>query len=121
VKDGISVTFALPFEGDSTLFKHRPLQFYPTAVFGTIVGKGIHLTYTRTDYNHEAMKAELNSDIEKIKDILGWVSKDIALYNEKIKEVAHQLIEFRKEKLSKDRQMIESLGFPIKTKKQEPF
>ena len=121
VKDGISVTFALPFEGDSTLFKHRPLQFYPTPVYGTIVGKGIHLTYTRTDYNHEAMKAELNSDIEKIKEILGWVSKDIALYNEKIKEVARQLIEFRKEKLSKDKQMIESLGFPIKTKKQEPF
>jgi hypothetical protein len=63
------------------------------------------------------MKAELNSDIEKIKELLGWVSKDIALYNEKIKEVARQLIELRKEKLSKDRQMIESLGFPIKTKK----
>jgi hypothetical protein len=121
VKDGISVTFALPFEGDSTLFKHRPLQFHITPVYGTIVGKGIHLTYTRTDYNHEAMKAELNSDIEKIKEILGWVSNDIALYNETIKEVARQLIEFRKEKLLKDRQMIESLGFPIKTKKQEPF
>ena len=121
VKNGISVTFAVPFEGDSTFFKHRPLQFYPTFVYGTILGNGIHLTYTRTDYNHEAIKAELNSDIEKIKELLGWVSKDIALHNEKIKEVARQLIEFRKEKLSKVKQMIESLGFPIKEKKQEPF
>lgn len=114
---GTVVTFAVPFDGDPDLFRFRPSTFTVNPPCGSVVGNELHLTYTRFDHNHEAMKADLNNDLRNIEQFAGWVAKDVAPYNTGIKQIALQRIESRRQKLQKDQKMIEALGFPKKSNK----
>lgn len=114
-RDGrISVKLAVPFDGNPQLFDFQPSTFNYNPPRGIVEGQEVCLTYSRSDYDHAAIKRELDNDIGGIKQFLGWVAADVAPFNAGIKGLARQRIEFRRDKLLKEKEMIEKLGFPTK-------
>jgi len=117
---GTYAEFAVPFDGDPNLFKYKPSSGYMGATYGVISGSEVHLTYTRTDHDGQAIRSEFDRDIKEINDYVGWIASDIAPYNMGLREKARQRIEWRREKLLKDQGMTAALGFPLKQRPDAP-
>ncbi len=111
---GTYAEFAVPFEGDPDLFKYKPSSGYMVGACGIISGSEVHLTYTRTDHDSQAMRNEFDKDIRMINDYVGWIARDISPYNMGLREKARKRIEWRRDKLLKDQGMAAALGFPLK-------
>lgn len=117
---GTFAEFAVPFKGDSGLFKYRPSQGYMNTTYGEIKGSEVRLTYTRTDHNSEAMRTDFDRNIKMIAEYVGWIANDAAPFNSSLRDKALQRIEWRKEKLLKDQGMTVGLGFPLKLRPDAP-
>ena len=114
-RDGkISVKLAVPFDGNPQLFDFQPSTFNYNPPIGIVEAQEVCLTYSRSDYDHAAIKRELDKDLGGITQFLEWVAADVAPFNASIKGLARQRIEFRRGKLLKEKEMIEKLGFPTK-------
>lgn len=117
---GTFAEFAVPFVGDQGLFRFQPSQSYMTTIQGIIKGTEVRLTYTRTDHNGEAMRADFDRNIKMIAEYLGWISNDAAPFNSGLRDKARQRIEWRRDKLLKDQGMTTALGFPLKQRPGAP-
>lgn len=112
---GISVTIAVPFDGNSKLFQYRPSTFdtsYPPC--GQIVGKEVQLIYEKEKHNSKELKQEYTRDINKIKRYLNFIKIDIEKYNESLEPLVKQLIEQRKKRLEEAKKLGEDLGIPVR-------
>lgn len=112
--DGTRITFFVPYEGDRNLFYCRPSTFdyNPPRV---VVGQAeIQFIYDRLNHNAEAVKSQFDSDLGKLKRYLSWVERDVNQFNQELTQKIRQRIEWRKDKVLKDRGLVSSLGFPLR-------
>ncbi|MGI8423720.1 MAG: hypothetical protein ACR2NO_06355 [Chloroflexota bacterium] len=118
---GTQVTFFVPYEGDKDLFGCRPSTY---TISGTprpaISENELALTYTRTDHDAAAVKAEFDGEMATIQQYLGWISADCAQFNSTVRDKAKARIEARREKLLKDAGMAASLGIPLRRRDGAP-
>lgn len=117
---GTFAEFAVPFVGDPGLFRFRPSQGYMNTTYGEIKGSKVHMTYTRTDHDGQAMRAEFDRNIQMVAEYVGWIARDVAPFNDGLRAKARQRIEWRREKLLKDQGMTSALGFPLKQRTDAP-
>jgi hypothetical protein len=127
---GTYVEFALPFEGDSRLFRlefpYSTIKKMKSAAshsrFGNRSPYGVISTetnellfkYTRIDHDSDAINRDFSQDLEKVQEYLEFLERDISKFNDEINNLALEKIEERKKKLLADRLMIEALNYPIK-------
>ena len=113
---GTAVTFFVPFDGDAELFRCRPSTFtvsFPRAIIGQIE---IVLTYPCTTHDAAAVKSEFDKDLSEIRQFLEWITHDVSSFNASLRDKARIRIEARRQKLLKDKNLVASLGFPLKQK-----
>ena len=110
----LEITIAIPFDGDRHLFICRPSTYKPTPPSGDIAMSEIRLQYRTDDRNTDSIKKDYNNDINRIKEYLPWIQKDLDAHNEWIKSNAKKLISKRKNDLLRDQAFLESLDMPIK-------
>lgn len=111
---GTSVTFFIPFEGDSELFKCRPSTFSVSYPRARISNGEIVLTYTRTDHDANAVRSDFERDFAHIRQTLERMQNDVAPFNASLRAKAKGRIDSRREKLLKDRGLASALGFPLR-------
>jgi len=111
---GISVTFAIPFEGEADLFYCQASTHFLNVPKAIIEGNEILLTFQRIDPNAEQIKAEFEKELSIIEKNVSYINNDINNYFKGFREGIIGKIEARKAKLLKDQGMVESLGYPIK-------
>lgn len=112
---GISVTIAIPFDGNSELFQYRPSTFSSSGPpCGQIVGKEVQLIYKKEKHNSKELKQEYTRDINEIKKHLNFIKSDIEKYNESLEPFVKQLINQRKKRLEKAKKLVEDLGIPVR-------
>lgn len=112
---GISVTIAIPFDGNGEFFQYKPSGFgIPYPPRGQIVGKEVQLIYKKEKHNSEELKQEYTQDINKIKKNLNFIESDIEKYNESLEPLVKQLIKQRKKRLEKTKKLVEDLGIPVR-------
>jgi hypothetical protein len=117
---GTRTTISIPFEGEAAFFEVQPQTFTLNPPSGDIVGSEIHLTYTRTDHDAEAVKREYTSDVQKIKEYLGWLAGSADQFNKELEPLVRQEVSRRKQKLLSDTGMVAALGLPIKRREGMP-
>jgi hypothetical protein len=117
---GISVTVAIPFDGDPNLFYYTPSTYTYSSPHGDIIGQEIHLTYTRAEHNAEELNKTIERDIDNIKQYLGWVQRDAENFNKSLEPFIRDSIRSRKAKLQKDIDLVTQLGIPIKRRAGMP-
>jgi hypothetical protein len=70
--------------------------------------------YATADHDSEAVKRQFEQDLALTRQWMGWVNTDVAQFNGKVRDIARQCVERRKEKLLKDQGLVASLGYPLK-------
>lgn len=117
---GTKITLYIPFEGDLDLFKYRPTHYYANSLKGTLNNQELRLFFEGANYPHEQVKAELERQIAKIKEYLGWVEADVKYFNDNLAQNITSQITSRRDKLLRDSDLVSSLGFPLKERSGMP-
>jgi len=118
---GTFVEIIIPFKGKTELFNYQPSQSYTSgAPTGKVEPNQLRIRYTRVDQDGEALRREIDQDLKMIQDCLNFAASDLNQYNNEIKQTIPSHIEERKQKLSKDRSMINGLGIPLKKRDNPP-
>ena len=114
---GTSITFAVPFEGDSDLFKYKPSTYTTALPEAVIAGNELHLEFKTLDHDAAAVRKDYERSITEIGEYLGWIDDSIKQFNKRIIGLVRQRVSQRRDKLLRDLGMTSALGFPIKRRK----
>jgi hypothetical protein len=117
---GTFVVFAVPFEGDPAIFRYNPNLIGGRIPQGLVTGGVLELRYESTEHNPTAIRAAFDKEIQLIQQRLGMISDLVKEFNSKIRRLAKERINQRREKLLKDYDMTTALGFPIKRRDDAP-
>ncbi len=117
---GIRITFYIPFTGDRNLFEQKPSTFSPNPPRAYVGESEIVMTYERTTYEADQIEGEFKSELERLKNYLKWIEQDITPFNSSIRETASQEISIRREKILKNRDLVEKIGFPLRRRQDTP-
>jgi len=117
---GISVTIAIPFSGDGTFFQYTPSTFTYNPPRGEVVGQEVHLIYQQVEPNAEELGGEISRKISDIQQYLGWVRSNIEGFNRELEPFIREVIRQRKQKRTRDLDLVAKLGIPIKKREDMP-
>lgn len=78
------------------------------------------MRFTRMDHDAEAVKAEFDREIEKIKQGLGWIAADVRPFNESLEADIRSAVDHRREKLLADRKLVASFGYEMRVREDAP-
>jgi len=120
VAEGTQLTFYVPFNGDAELFKWTPSRYssiFPEAE----VGHGeLILRFVFTKHDVDRIRSQLNERLALIRGYLEDVARDVTEFNERLRKQAGERIEARRQKLLRDKGLVEALGFPLKRRPGAP-
>ena len=118
--DGTQVRLEIPFEGDTGLFKTRASTYTSMPPIAEIKGKLLLLSVSGADLTSEGTKSLFDRTLCEIREHLGWIENDVKPFNEQLGKLAREAIEARRQKLLDDQNLVASLGFPLKRRKDAP-
>ncbi len=117
---GTKVQYFIPYEGDQELFKCRPSHFSLSPPRGRVEAGEIIITFVLLEHDVSKVKAEFEQAIAQIKNHLEWINSDVSQFNAVLRDKIRQRIENRQQKLLKDQDLVASLGFPLRKRKDAP-
>jgi hypothetical protein len=109
---GVTVSFFVPFSGEEDLFLCQPSSYMMNLPRGRVDGKTLVVTFTRTDHDAAAVKAEFERQLGSIKGYIETIARDLAPFNAGLRGVAREHLERRMEKIRKDQALVTDLGYP---------
>jgi hypothetical protein len=117
---GTRVTHYVPFSGHADLFKLRPS--YYSSRFPTATIRDNELVFIDDDTRHDAttIQAAFTDALNETKKLLAWVDNDIRPYNESIPALARERLTTRRDKLTKDQHLVQTLGYPLRQRTDAP-
>lgn len=118
--NGTSITLIIPFDGDALLFIHRPTTYYTNPPTGVINNQELLISVEVVDKPLEYVKIELDKQKSVISEYLGWVEKEVKVYNQKLAQNINLQITARRDKQLKDSNLVASLGYPLREKSGVP-
>lgn len=111
---GSSITVAIPFEGDGSLFGFEASRFSANPPQGRISGSEILITFQDTDLDPARVHKETDDTADRIERHLGWLKSDCDKWNSRMKEIAGQLTRNRKQHLLDHEMRVSAIGLPRK-------
>jgi hypothetical protein len=114
------VSIHVPFDGDPDLFKYQPSTFTWNPPRGRVVGGQLILAFVSMDHNAEAIQQQLQAELSRFRQYLGWVEHDVTPFNDGLRDRARGAIEMRRQKLLKDQGLVAALGFPLIRREDAP-
>jgi hypothetical protein len=117
---GTRVTFYVPFQGDPAMFNCTSSTYTTVFPYGRISGNELLLTYESLEQSHTAAKSYLDHNIGQIERWLGWIRGDVSRHNASLRQLARARVEARREKLLRDRAMVEAIGIPMRKRGDAP-
>ena len=113
---GTRVTFFVPYNGDGELFKCRASTASLSPPIAVVGKDELSFVYDRTTGGAGEIPKEFQEDLKRLKQSLNWVKNDVVKFNSAIATTINQGINARREKLLQDRQLVESIGYPLRAK-----
>jgi len=118
---GTSISYFIPFSGDTDLFRYQPSSFTLNPAEAIIGRNELCVSFDGIDQDPEKVKRDFSRELGKIKKYLGWVAKDITQFNDNLAKEIETKVKHRREKLLKDRALVANLGFPLRKRKDAPL
>lgn len=120
-RKGLRIKVTVPFKGNPILFKYRASTWSASGIpSAEIEGQELVLDYKTVEKDPKEVKKLWERDLAKIRKNLGWVERDVSIYNKEIKEIAKANIARRKKEIMENQSLISSLGIPIKKREDLP-
>ena len=117
---GTRVSFYIPFNGDPGLFKLQPPMFSFNPPRAKVRGREIVMIYERTTTEAKQIKDKFESDLKCLKNYLQYIEQDVTPFNSSIRETASQGIKVRREKILRDRDLVENIGYQLRRRQDTP-
>jgi hypothetical protein len=119
---GMRVVASYEFTGDPRLFKYRPSTFQMTTHEGVVSNGRVTIQFTRPglDMTPEQARAALAPEIDRIQVMAGHAARDATAHNERAEEQLRSIIEARKSRVRKRRDLAGGLGFPLTKRTDAP-
>ena len=117
---GTRVTFYIPFSGNPDLFKLQPSKSSRNPPQAKVRGREIVMIYERTTTEAKQIKDKFESDLKCLKNYLQYIEQDVTPFNSSIRETASQGIKVRREKILRDRDLVENIGYQLRRRQDTP-
>ena len=117
---GTQVKFYVPFTGDSVLFKCQPSTYSLNPPRATVRENEIVFTYEKTNEQTALIKADFEQELNQTQVHAKRVNADVMKFNETLTGNVVQRLQSRREKLLQDRNLVDSIGFPLRRTNQPP-
>jgi hypothetical protein len=114
------VSFHVPFEGDGKFFNIEPSSRSIPGPAADIHGQDLIITVVTDRKTQEQIRQEYNSGIQSIQEHLSRLRNDLGTATTQIEAPARIYIEQRKAQLLKSKDLVASLGFPMKRRAEAP-
>jgi hypothetical protein len=114
-RDGIEVTYHIPYRGDEQLLKCRPGSFTLNPPRAVISRHELRFPYDHPDRDVAATKSWFNEDLASLRQWLPWVNEQVAAYNGSLEENARQRVVQRRAELDRTEVDLASLGFKVRS------
>jgi hypothetical protein len=111
---GTEIEITIPFDGDAEIFKIQPTSYTLSPPRAEVKGQVLILKIQGTDLSPDSVKNKIQSTKSSINSYLKDLRTNVSGWNSRINSLARQQIENRKKKLLGDRNLVGSLGFPLK-------
>ncbi len=108
------VRFHVPFEGDGGLFKVEPSNRTIPGPAADVNGQELIIYIATNQMTHEQVRQEYDSRIRSIEQHLSTLRNDLKNVTSQIDQPARAYIAQRKAQLLKSKNLVASLGFPMK-------
>ena len=118
---GIKVILEVPFEGDASFFRVKPSTFTSMPPVADIWNNTLLLSLSGTDLTLESTKPQFDRSLGEIKNYLNWIADDAKPLNDELDALARQAIESRRQQLLAAKNLVASLGFPLKRRDDAPM
>ena len=117
---GTCVSLTIPFNGDKGLFRFRPNSFSMNPPCGVVDEHNLTISVDVLDHDSKAVKSSIDQTLSQIRSSLNTVKGQVEEFNKTVRQIAKDRLEFRRNKLLKDRGLVEALGFPLKLRDDMP-
>lgn len=117
---GTYISFEIPFEGDPDLFRYAPSTRLLRYISARIYDQKVHFTFTRTDHNVEQVQRDFRTELSYLNQEIGHANNDVKGFNNSLQEKARTKVTSRREKILKDQNMANALGFSLKRRDDAP-
>jgi len=111
---GTTITYHIPFTGERDLFKFQPSTSSFNPPRGTVGEHELRLVATATAEGRAGLKAALDTEVAKVKQCVEHANSDVTGLNARLEGAARQAAERRREKVLADRELMASLGVPVR-------
>ena len=118
--DGTYVSIEIPFEGDPDLFRYIPTTRLLRYITARVYERKVHFNFTRTDHKVEQVKGDFGSELDALTQQVRHANDDVNRFNSSLRGNARAKITGRREKILKDHDMANALGFPLKRREDAP-
>lgn len=115
------VSFHVPFEGDGTLFQISPSSRTIPGPAADIDRQEIVISVSTNQKTHEQVKQEYNQTVQSIKQHLSTLKNDLRSVGTQIETSARAYIQQRKAQILQSKNLVASLGFPMKRRADAPM
>lgn len=117
---GTAIEVTIPFDGDSEAFKVQPSIYTLNPPHAEVRSQALILNIEGTDLNAEQVRSEIDQTLSKIRSYLDNLRKDAQGLNDQIRQLSKSGIEGRRQKLLANQNLVSSLGFQLKERKDSP-
>lgn len=117
---GTLIKVTVPFSGDPQAFKIRTAIFTTVLPRANVTRHNLTIEIRGTDLQSHAVKAEIDKTLGEIRQCLVSLGNRVSLFNDQIRQIAHQRISRRRQKLLSDQDLVASLGFRLRERTDAP-
>ena len=117
---GTLIEVTVPFSGESEAFAIRPTTYTLAPPRGEIRGNALVIKVQGTDLEPQRVRDEIDRTIGEVKTYLDRLRGNARGLNEQIRRLANERINWRRQKLLADQNLVADLGFPLKERAGAP-
>jgi len=119
---GMKVVASYEFTGDPRLFRYKPSTFQLVHHEGDVSYRTIAIQFTRPglDLTPEQARAALAPELQRIQVMAGYAGNDARQHNARLDEQLRAIVESRKSRVLKRRDLAGGLGFPLVRRADAP-
>ena len=111
---GTAIEVDIPFDGDKAMFGIRPTHYNLNPPRARILNGKLRIRIVGADLNSDGVKSTIHTTIAAISEYLEWQRKDAAEFNSVLHGLVSKHLSERRRKLLQDRDLVASLGFPLR-------
>ena len=113
-------TFAVPFEGDARLFSLRPSDYESEMPWGEVTGNELHIVCKTTSRDKDIIRSNVDENLNRVERRLHRANKEVEPTNARLRGMALERLQSRKNCFAQNIALAESLGFPVRQRQNAP-